>query len=173
MDSDQIRSELERLHAPAFGWAMVCCRRDRDLAIETLQQTYCRILSRKTTFRGQSEFSTWLFGVIKMIALEQSRVRQSRPLACKRTEPLVDTSSRGSIQATMEQEELADELNAALEKLSNRQREVLHLTFYQELTIEQAAKCMGISVGSARQHYQRGKIRLKKMLAHSWELHNE
>jgi RNA polymerase sigma-70 factor (ECF subfamily) len=53
----------------------------------------------------------------------------------------------------------------ALGQLAERQREVLHLVFYQELTIEQAAGVMHISIGTARTHYERGKARLRELLA--------
>ena len=56
------------------------------------------------------------------------------------------------------------ELIAALETLSARQRDVLHLVFYQELTIAAAAEVLGISVGSARAHYERGKANLRRIL---------
>jgi RNA polymerase sigma factor (sigma-70 family) len=60
--------------------------------------------------------------------------------------------------------ERAGALSAALLRLSGRQREVLHLVFYQDLTIEEAAQVLGIATGSARQHYERGKARLRELL---------
>jgi RNA polymerase sigma-70 factor (ECF subfamily) len=53
---------------------------------------------------------------------------------------------------------------AALNTLSPRQREVLHLVFYQDLTIAAAADVLGVSVGAARVHYERGKAQLRRLL---------
>lgn len=54
---------------------------------------------------------------------------------------------------------------SALRELSVRQRQVLHLVFYQDFTIEEAATIMSVSVGSARTHYHRGKSRMATLLS--------
>jgi len=79
------------------------------------------------------------------------------------TDDLEDSSSE-SPDLELIREEAARSLAQALEDLSERQRETLHLTFYQDLTIAEAANVMGISLGSARTHYERGKERLRKIL---------
>ena len=56
-------------------------------------------------------------------------------------------------------------LQAAVEQLPRRQREVLHLVFYQDLTIQESAQMLGIALGTARTHFERGKRQLRDLLA--------
>jgi DNA-directed RNA polymerase specialized sigma24 family protein len=61
-------------------------------------------------------------------------------------------------------------LQHALSHLAARQREVLELVFYHDMTVEDAAAVMGVGVGSARTHAARGKTRLAAMLNNSRDL---
>ena len=76
---------------------------------------------------------------------------------------LLRVPSRGSAEDGRFSERAAALLRA-LTRLARRQREVLELVFYHDMTIEQAGQTLGISIGSARVHYQRGKKRLYALL---------
>jgi RNA polymerase sigma-70 factor (ECF subfamily) len=65
----------------------------------------------------------------------------------------------------VERDERAATLKDALAMLPDRQREVLHLVFYQGLTVREAAEVMEVSLGTARVHYHRGKEKLRALLA--------
>ena len=160
-----MEAALAEIHPECFGWALACCRRDRLLAEEVLQVAYLKVLDGSARFDGRSSFKTFVLGVIRRTAMEQRRARwlTARRLSAwlvSRPEP----ARAANPEATVLRTERARVLKAALARLSTRQREVLHLVFTQDLTIEDAASVLGIATGSARQHYERGKARLRELI---------
>jgi RNA polymerase sigma-70 factor (ECF subfamily) len=132
-----------------------------------LQKSYLKVLEGKARFGGRSSFRTWFFGVIRRTAYEHGRQRKVRWAPLSGREP----SPHRSADDRIEDLERATVLSDALARISARQREVLHLVFYEGMTIEQAASVVGVSVGTARRHYERGKARLSAELAKShWEV---
>lgn len=163
MDATALRAELERHHADCTVWAFACCRFDPSEADDVLQATYLKILDGRAVFGGQSAFRTWLFGVVRLTALEHRRRYTWRWLFESSDLDALPQVAPAAPDATILSEESA-RLQAAVAKLPTRQREVLHLVFQQDLTVEDAAGVMGVSVGSARVHYARGKQRLRHLL---------
>jgi RNA polymerase sigma-70 factor (ECF subfamily) len=163
MDRAELESQLERLHHASFGWALGCCGRNRDEAEEVLQSVYLKVLDGKAKFGGRSSLKTWLFAVIRRTAMAHRRARWIRSLAMLR---LPRREDGNDTEREWERSEEASRLVAALKRLARRQREVLELVFYHDMTIEEAGATLGISLGSARVHYARGKKRLEALLAH-------
>ncbi|HEY0782449.1 MAG TPA: sigma factor, partial [Thermoanaerobaculia bacterium] len=73
MDREEIESELERLHAASYAWALGRCGRDREEAEDVLQESYVKLLDGRARFAGGSSFKTFLFGVIRRTAAERRR----------------------------------------------------------------------------------------------------
>ena len=161
MDISELKAELEKLHDASFGWALSCCRHDRAEAEEVLQTVYLKILQGKARFRGESKLQTWLFAVIRKTAITERRKQLLRSVTS-----IVKTSSDLESKPALEFErsEMQRRFQQALGRLPTRQRETLHLVFYQDLSLREAAEVMGISIGSARRHYERGKERLRQEL---------
>ena len=158
--------ELERHHADCWGWALTCCAGNRIDAEEVLQTSYLKVLDGRAVYRARSNYRTWLFGVIRMTAIEHRRRQAVRRFLTGTPLGMTDTADPGAgAEMQIERSESSRMLLRALGQLAERQREVLHLVFYQELTIEQAAGVMHISIGTARTHYERGKARLRELLA--------
>jgi RNA polymerase sigma factor (sigma-70 family) len=163
---NEVAAELESFHPDSFGWALICCRWNRDEAEEVLQTSYLKALEGRARFNGHSCTRTWFFGVVRKTAMEKRRYRIVREMALARW--LRRVPQAGPVptpERLSSASEAQQSLRRMLERLSPRQRETLHLVFYQELTIEEAASVLHLSVGSARTHYERGKARLRGLLS--------
>src|SRR5439155_9182187 len=166
MDIAELKAELETLHSASFGWALSCCRRDRGEAEDVLQTVYLKIIEGKARFRGEASFKTWLFAVIRKTAISEHR----KGLLRKMKTTINPRASRERIlgvekpDAAFERSETQLRFQRALETLPSRQREVLHLVFYEDLSLRDVADVMNVTIGIALQHYQRGKRRLLDLL---------
>lgn len=162
---EDLRQRLAELHPDAWGWALALAGVDRGEAEEVLQTAYLRVLDGRARFSGRSAFKTWLFGVVRRVALERRRRRRVRALAWLRWGGGEERRPDPGPVETLERSRTAARLRRCLKRLSPRQREVLHLVFYSDLSIAEAAGVLGISAGSARTHYERGKHQLRGLLA--------
>ena len=157
-----LRDELARVHPQAFAWAVRCSRDDRANAEDVLHDAYMKILDGRARFEGRSSFRTWLFGIIRRTAQEHNRRGWLRLTRLQRW-----WRERVELPEASEESSGDDRVRAlrgAMSALSKRQQEILHLVFYQSLTIQEAAQVLAMPVGTARKHYERGKGRLRQLL---------
>jgi RNA polymerase sigma factor (sigma-70 family) len=166
MTRDELEAELARMHPDAFAWALRCTLGVREEAEDALHAAYERILDGRARFDGRSSLRTWLFGVVRRTAIEERRKGWLRLTRLRRWFDRGDAtgSPPGEPGGPLVEAETATRLARALARLSDRQRAVLHLVFYQEMSVQEAAAVLGLPVGTARTHYERGKTRLRAML---------
>lgn len=165
--SKALVAHLEELHQDSFAWALTCCGWNHADAEDVLQATYLKVASGQARFEGRSAVRTWLFGVIRRTAQEHRRRMRSEEERVERMawEVPQDTSGPEDPGVAVEQTETARLLREAMEVLPPRQREVVHLVYYEDLSVTEAARVMGVSAGSARVHFDRGKRRLRALLS--------
>lgn len=164
-----LRQELERYHSASYGWALACCAHDRTRADDVLQTVYVKVLEGRARFDGRSTFKTWLFAVIRKTAAGAWRLdlfrRRQLALHAEGAPSAVDESTEEIFEHTQR----LTHLREALAALPARQRQALHLVFYEEMSVREAAVVMGVSIGTARVHYERGKKRLRQRLEETEE----
>lgn len=167
-----VLEQLQIHHADNFGWALACCAWHRDSAEDVLQEAYLRVVDGRAQFGGKSTLKTWFFSVIKRVAAETYRFQKRQGALNLRVFSSTPSGWQGgdvaepdTLSNALEDLESGAAMRQALLQLSLRQREVLHLVFYSEMTLEDAAITLQISIGSARTHYHRGKERLGELLA--------
>lgn len=166
MDSIDLRDQLEKHHREGYGWALMCCSRNPVDAENVLQTTYLKVLEGRARFDGRSTFKTWLFAVIRKTAIDYRRREMLRRLRLmQHYEDSARISQRRRLDDEVYRAEVQTLFQQALNRLPRRQQQVLQLVFSHDLSLAEAARVLGISLGSARTHYERGKKQLRQSMA--------
>jgi RNA polymerase sigma-70 factor (ECF subfamily) len=167
---NELIEQVSAFHADAFGWAVACCGGDPHPAADVLQECYVKVATGRAAFGGKSSLKTWWLGVVRLTALEEHRGmhRWQRRMDAVREwlealggEKYPGLAEHGPAFPSVD----ADQLLAALTQLPARQAEILRLRYQHDLSVTEAATVMGVSVGSARQHYERAKKKLRVLLS--------
>lgn len=148
----QLVDTLASLHPACTRWSLVCTHYDRDLAEEVLQTAYLKVLDGRAKFGGRSSFRTWVFGIVRLTALELAR---EPPLLM----PVTDDDETHPVC-----EPERPSLTEAIARLSPMQRQIAYLVFYEDETLEVSARILGVTVGNIRQQYHRLKDRLRHLV---------
>ena len=110
-----------------------------------------------------SEQRAWAFGIARNILANHTRKRVRRSI--------IDDSLRDAMM-TVTVAEISDEAYAAAEALTllpEADQELIRLIIWDEFTIAEAAKVMGLRADAARKRYERARIRLRNAVNAIWD----
>jgi RNA polymerase sigma factor (sigma-70 family) len=134
---------------------------DHAVADDLAQETFVLAWRKLDQFRGESSFATWVYRIAYTCFLQHRR-RQGRP-----TEPVGDLDEAGAERMANADSEsgLEVDLGAAMQQLSENQRNALLYCVQLELSHEEAATVLGMPLGSVKTHVLRGKAKLRALLS--------
>lgn len=134
---------------------------DQSEAEDVAQEVFIRLWTHAARWQpGKAKFETWLHRVAINLCYDRLRRRPTTTL-----EDVPDPVDEAPGPATaLYQSQLAAAVNAALQRLPERQREALVLCHYQGLTNIDAAEVMNVSVDALESLLARGRRALKAML---------
>ncbi len=155
------RSALEAMHGQVFGWALSRCDYEQAVAEDLVQQAYVELLTGKARFDGASSLKTFVFAVVQNLA----RSRYRRAASRLRLAGALQAETQDDATQPIEPGETSG-IWDAVQRLPQRQRDIIELVFCRDLTVEEASRVMGVSTGTGRVHYDRAKKALRGKLAH-------
>lgn len=154
MNKNELAKLLKEHHKDAFLWASHCCHYNQEEGKEVLQRTYLKIVEKKAVYKNKSTFKTWLFSVIRFTAIDY--------LKRKKSYESLENVKIGIEDAAYEIHTI--DYKKLLEKLPERQHQVLLLAFYHEMTLAEIATITQLHIGTVRTHYERGKEAMRTLV---------
>jgi RNA polymerase sigma-70 factor (ECF subfamily) len=166
----EARRELfERHRDAAYRVALRVTGRPED-ALDVVQDSFIKAFERLGDFQQAAGFKTWLLRIVTNRALDLLRARKVRlavPLDGGDDEPRFEPAAADENQrpgARLEQHELAERLQQAVESLPPEQRAVFALYATGEMTYGQIAEAVGIPIGTVMSRLHHARRRLHKLL---------
>lgn len=133
-------------------------------AKDVTQRTFVRVLERIESFESRSSFRTWLYRIAVNLALDHVRGERNANVV-----PLEDdvafTRSLGTEKLVAA--ELWRKVSARLADLPPRQRLVVELRVFHDLSFEEIGAIVDSSEDAAKTNYHHGVKRLRSILSRS------
>jgi RNA polymerase sigma-70 factor (ECF subfamily) len=140
---------------------------DPEDARDVSQEAYLRAFRRLQQFRGDAQFSTWLYRITSNCASTHlGRRSRHRHDELDENTPADDLRTAVNPESALESVALRDRLQAALMALPPRLRAVVMLRDVYDLPHDSIAAELGISVSAAKVRLHRARRRLREDLQH-------
>lgn len=137
---------------------------DRDAAQDVAQEVFVKVYKSPKSYRPDAAFSTWLYRVTANTCYDELRKRKrSKPAT---TEELPDNTPdrSASPEDQARSNELARAVRAAIASLPENQRMAVVLQRYEELSYQQIAEVLKMSVSAVESLLFRAKNTLRTRL---------
>jgi RNA polymerase sigma-70 factor, ECF subfamily len=165
---DGDRHAFEKLYGryarSVFGLAL---RRlgDRGRAEEAVQETFVSIWRSARTFKPErGPGAPWLYGVARNAIVDRSRARSEPP-----AEPPDEPSLEIGPDERAEQSWTRWRIHRALETLPEREREVIALAYWSDLSQSEVAEKLGIPLGTVKTRTRSALMHLADLLEGEFE----
>ncbi|MCH5194141.1 MAG: RNA polymerase sigma factor [Oscillospiraceae bacterium] len=132
-------------------------------AEELMEETFVRLVVKRPKFSEKYSFKTWLYTIGRNVAVDCSR-RNSRTVSLSHEEMQSMLDEEKSLEQAYIQNEEKIAVHQAMKKLKTEYRQVLYLTFFEELDNAQTAAVMKKSRRQIENLIYRAKSSLKKEL---------
>ena len=146
---------------------------DSDSAEDATQDSFINAFQNMDRYRGGGSFRSWLLTIVTNSAYDVLRRSYRHPLQPLYPEgedgneiesPVWLIDSAPSVQETVEQHELSSNIYKALDQLPEVHRIVLTLIDVNELDYVEAARILGVPIGTVKSRLARARMQMKNKL---------
>jgi RNA polymerase sigma-70 factor, ECF subfamily len=148
-----------------FSIAVYSSGGDRAVADDVTQQIFLKLFTAIRQFRGDSEFTTWLYRLVVNACLDERR-RRRRLLPWGETVAMRNSGEKKPQEKQFARLEVAEAVQAAIGELKPKFRLPIILKYIDGLSYDEIASVMGCSKGTVASRLNRGHSQLAKRLSH-------
>jgi RNA polymerase sigma-70 factor, ECF subfamily len=167
-DRDAFRALYDLYKDRVYSIAFYFFHGDVGAASDVTQQVFLKLITTIRQFRGEAEFSTWLYRLVVNACLDTARARRGDAAGTDRT-VLEAVAATGSHEEDYARAQMASSVRAAVAGLPAKFRVAVLLRYFEDLSYEEMAKALHCSMGTVASRLSRGHKmlaeRLKQLMA--------
>lgn len=167
-DADAFEQLVVAYRDQVFRLALRMCGNEAD-ADEVAQEAFLSAWKALPNFRGDSQFSTWLYQLTSHAAIDLMR-REKRQIAAEDITEVSAPDPTPGPQQQAERSETQQAVRDAMAQLSPEYRQIVVLRFLQELSYEEIGTVLKLPPGTVKSRLNRAKAQLKDILSKSGNL---
>ncbi len=143
---------------------------DYESCVDVVQETMIKVYRYKDTYQSIAKFSTWIYTIAGNLAKTELQRRKRRSILSinafgKDNDEDYEIPDENYRPDTITDSGIKDEIiQKAFMKVSEAYRKAVILRDIQELSYEEIADIMGITVGTVKSRINRGRAQLQKLL---------
>lgn len=161
--SETALAEFYRLYeARVYAFAQVRLN-ERHEAADLLNEVMWEVWKGAGRFQGRSSVTTWLFGIANHKVIDRLR-RRGKP-ALEDLEQMRNDAAEFDLDEVANRMQVKEHLLCCLEKLSDAQRKVVHLAYFEDLSYREIGEIVGSAEGTIKARMFHAKQSLKRCLA--------
>ncbi|CAG4903423.1 RNA polymerase sigma factor [Paraburkholderia gardini] len=137
---------------------------NRELADDLVQDTLERALRNAEQFRPGSDLRAWLFTIMHNVFINQVRKAGARAVHVSVDDDVLP-ESEFAVTGNQSQSLEVRDLDFALQRLPDDQREVVLLVGLEEMSYADVALALGVPIGTVMSRLSRGRERLRALMS--------
>ena len=163
-DREAFRALYEAYKDKVYSIALYFFHGDAAAASDATQQVFLKLITHIKSFRGDSEFSTWVHRMVVNTCLDGTRRRKSRERSAE-TFDLARIGTPASQEEDLERRQVAGRVQAALSSLPAKLRMPVLLRYFEDLSYLEMAEALQCSAGTVASRLNKGHKILAEKLA--------
>jgi RNA polymerase sigma-70 factor (ECF subfamily) len=164
VDDAEFSAIVERYTDYAYNIAYRLLNNAAD-AEDAVQDAFLSAYRSRERFRGDAQVTTWLYRIVVNAALQKVRKeRKPQQTQAADIEDVVVVDRGPGPEAHAINAELGERLEAALAVLPDDLRTAVVLRDVEQLSTEEAADVVGVSVAAFKARLHRGRVALREAL---------
>lgn len=168
---------VQRHYRSVFNLAYRLCN-NYDDAQDIVHEAFIRVHHALPNFRGDANFTTWLYRIVKNVFLDERKKQRIRShSSLEEMVELEDNSVARQIEDPrpgpewqVERTNMSEIIQRAVMALPETQRLMIGLYHFQHRSYEEIAGIMGLPIGTVKSRLNRARLALKSKLSSSREL---